>query len=334
MFGTRTVEVDANAPDSRAIEEAAQILREGGLVAFPTETVYGLGANAMNPAAVADVFRVKGRQTDNPLIVHIAEKGQLAELSRSVTPLAWKLADAYFPGPLTLVVDAKPEIPRSVTGGLSTVAVRMPNHQVALELIRSLRSPIVGPSANKSGRPSPTTAEHVAEDLGGEIDLILDAGPTSIGVESTVVDVTGTEPVILRLGGLPREAIEKIAGPARRATSADELKHSPGTRYRHYAPRARVVLVPEGDTDLFKRLWVNVGSDDTGAGCIVHSPAFAQIAGDRVSSIVVRPEEYPHELFASLRALDTMGVAVILVEAIPETGVGAAVMDRLRRAAE
>jgi L-threonylcarbamoyladenylate synthase len=335
MYGTKIIEVSASDPQKDVIDLAAGILRWGGLVAFPTETVYGLGADAMNEDAVKEVFRVKGRKPDNPLIVHISAPEQLEEFGKNVSPLAKRIAAKLFPGPLTLVVEASPKIPKSVTGNLQTVALRMPDHRVALALIKALGSPIVGPSANLSGKPSPTAAEHVSADLGGEIDLILDAGPTTIGVESTVVDVTGSIPVLLRVGGLSKEAVEDVAGKVRFPHNAEELKRSPGTRYRHYAPRAKVILITDGDREAFEDLWKEYTRRGMHLGCIVHSAEFlSHVSLKPVTAFTISVEEYPKQLFAILRTLDSMEVDAILIEEIPEYGLGAAVMDRLRRAAE
>jgi L-threonylcarbamoyladenylate synthase len=236
--------VDARDPDPRLIAEAAAIIRAGGLVAFPTETVYGLGADGLNPAAVARIFEAKERPSTDPLILHIAEPETLLQLVREAPPVALELARRFWPGPLTLVLPKQPGVPDIVTAGLATVAVRMPAHPVALALIRAARTPIAAPSANRFGRTSPTTARHVQDDLGDRIDLILDAGPTPIGVESTVLDLTRPVPTILRPGGLPREALEGLLGPVAVQTHlAEGPMPSPGLLPKHYAPRAPMILV-------------------------------------------------------------------------------------------
>ncbi|HVL98743.1 MAG TPA: L-threonylcarbamoyladenylate synthase, partial [Egibacteraceae bacterium] len=232
--------VERDRPAPAAIASAAAVLRAGGLVAFPTETVYGLGADARREDAVRAVFAAKGRPADNPLIVHVADAAGLGAVAASVPPLAARLAERFWPGPLTLVVDAAPAVPAVTTGGLATVAVRVPDHPVALALLRAADLPVAAPSANRSGRPSPTTGAHVVEDLAASgVALLLDAGPSGIGIESTVVDARGAAPVVLREGAISRE---DLGG----ALVAQGSPASPGTRYRHYAPACRVELVARG----------------------------------------------------------------------------------------
>jgi L-threonylcarbamoyladenylate synthase len=335
MIDTKIAQISPELPDESIIAEAADILRAGGIVAFPTETVYGLGADALNENAVRGVFAAKGRPADNPLIVHIADISQLDELSSDVTEQATLLTKHFWPGPLTVVLKARPHVPKVVTGGLDTIAIRMPAHNVPLALIRKSGCCIVGPSANLSGKPSPTTAQHVYDDLNGKIEMILDAGPTIIGVESTVIDVTHTPPVILRFGGTPKEEIEKIIGPA--STMADKLtkKRSPGTRYRHYAPKARVILVPQGNRFVFKKLIEQQQKMKRRIGCILNSLYVSKwLKPDEMSIVTIPSEEYASKIFDTLRKLDQAKVHVILIETVPDTGIGAAVMDRLRRAAE
>ncbi len=314
-----------------AIDEAADVLRTGGVVAFPTETVYGLGADALNESAVKKVFQAKGRPADNPVIVHVAEMDQFTAIGRDIPSIAAKLAESFWPGPLTFVVKHRRDLPAVVTAGLETVAVRMPDHPVALALIRRLSRGIVGPSANLSGRPSPTTAQHVLNDLAGKIDVILDGGATRIGVESTVVDVTTSPPTILRLGGLPRESIERLIGPVSSVSNAEALKRSPGTRYRHYAPNAKVILVDPGDKKLILELLATYRAKRV--ACILHSIELPT-SHDGPRIIVTSQDDYARMLFDSMRTLDEFDVEVIIVEGVPEIGMGEAVMDRLRRAAE
>jgi L-threonylcarbamoyladenylate synthase len=316
------------------VERAASVIIDGGLVAFPTETVYGLGADAFNREAVKKVFRAKGRPSDNPLIVHIADINNLYEIGKNISPLAIKLAETFWPGPLTLVVEHSGVLPNIVTANLKTVAVRTPNHPVALALIRKAGRGIVGPSANLSGKPSPTTAQHVYDDLNGLVDIILDAGPTAVGIESTVLDVTSKQPVILRLGGLTREEIQRISGTVQATRDIDRLKHSPGTRHRHYAPRAKVELLDEGNTEQCLQLIEAYSQEGKTIGCIVHS---SQMLSSRLTKhihiIHIKNEDYARNIFDALRGLDQKNVGVILVESISETGIGEAVMDRLRKAA-
>lgn len=335
MLETRFESLSPDAPDPRIIADAAEILRKGGLVAFPTETVYGLGADALNKEAVRKVFAAKGRPGDNPLIVHIADREQLIDLADDIPEPGLKLAKEFWPGPLTLVVRKTFLVPDVVTGGMDTVAIRMPDHPVALALIRAFNGGIVGPSANLSGRPSPTTALHVMEDLKGRIDMVLNAGPVEIGIESTVVDVTTGQPVILRPGGLHKESLEDIVGPVALTTRKDELRRSPGTLHRHYAPKARVILVPETDAAALAGLLREHRQAGRSVACIVHSPEMAGVESGDLFRVIPAPVElYARHLFRSFREFDQKGVDVLLVEEVGEEGLGAAVMDRLRKASE
>lgn len=340
---TVVLTISPEHPEQEKIEQASDILRRGGLVAFPTETVYGLGADAMNPSAVEKVFEAKGRPLDNPLIVHIASVEQVQELSASFSSLAETLARKFFPGPLTLVVLRKPIVPDIVTAGLETVAIRMPNHPVPLALIKTLHRPLVGPSANLSGRPSPTTAQHVFDDLHGTIDMILDAGSTSIGVESTVVDTTTEPPTILRLGGLTIEQLQEVIGEIRLAESIEALRRSPGTRHRHYAPKAQVIIIEQNNLTNVQEIAASLQKKGKSVGGIFHSFQFDKVSEKKISDpkgsfgwlyLPSEPQAYSRQLFAALRSLDSKGVDVILVEAVPETGLGRTIMDRLRRASE
>jgi len=335
VIETRTLIVDPEQPDPEIIAEAAGILKRGGLVAFPTETVYGLGADALNIDAVRNVFQAKGRPSDNPLIVHFSNHAQLTELADEISNKGVMLAETFWPGPLTLVVGKTILVSDLVTGGLDTVAVRMPDHPVALALIEALGSGIVGPSANLSGRPSPTTATHVLEDLKGRVDLILDAGPSKIGMESTVIDVTVDPPQILRLGGLTAEMIEGMIGEVRVGRDGVQLRRSPGTRYRHYAPRARVVLIDRGERDQLEMLIQQYRQEGMQVGCIVHSADLATVESSEFFQVLPNDNEFlARYLYRSLRDLDRMKANVILVEKVNEEGLGATVMDRLRKAAE
>ncbi len=335
MKDTKIIKVSAQEPDPGSIAEAGEVLRRGGLVAFPTETVYGLGADAFNADAVNRVFAAKGRPADNPLIVHIARIEHFAQLARTISLKARILAEKFWPGPLTLVVEGRGEVPDIVTARLKTIALRMPDHQVALELIGRFGGGIVGPSANLSGRPSPTASAHVEADLRGKIDMILDCGPTAIGIESTVIDVSIDPPIILRLGGLIEQDIENAIGEVHTTSEAAFLKRSPGTRHRHYAPRAKLILVEQGNTLAFVQLIESCQRGGTKAGSIVHSGRMKKIGSKtRMVAASEDVEEYSRTFFAHLRELDQAGVDVIIVEAVPDEGIGAAVMERLRRAAD
>lgn len=311
-------------PDADGIAEAAALLRAGGLVAFPTETVYGLGADATSPAAVRRIFAAKQRPVDNPLIVHLADRAQLDRVASVVTPLAEQLADAFWPGPLTVVLAARDDLPRVTTGGLATVAARVPGHPVAHALLTAADVPVAAPSANRSGRPSPTTAAHVLADLDGVVDAVVDGGRCPVGVESTVVDARGDVPIVLREGSVTHEDLERaVAG----VTVGGDAAASPGTRYRHYQPACRVEVV--------------------GPGAAVARAAALAAAGERVG-LVARDSapdgvvpiaryagagELAAVLYDALRRAEDARVDVVVVEGVEPAGIGRAVMDRLRRAA-
>ncbi len=302
------------------LAEPAAALARGELVAFPTETVYGLGADARSAAAVEAVFAAKGRPSDNPLIVHIADTADLPGVAE-VTPLASDLAARFWPGPLTLVLQARPGLPGITTAGLDTVAVRVPAPIVARTLVDLAGTPVAAPSANTSGRPSPTTAAHVDEDLGDKVAWIIDGGPCRIGIESTVVDARGEVPVVLREGAVTREMLGQSA-------SEDGSVRAPGTRHRHYQPRAAVLLAPPGR-----------GLDVAAAAVRTHDRVglVAPVAGAGPDGVVVlaRPadgEALANVLYAALRQADALGLPAVVVEGVADVGVGRAVMDRLRRA--
>jgi L-threonylcarbamoyladenylate synthase len=334
MPTTRIIQLSAEHPDVSQIQNAVEVLRAGGLVAFPTETVYGLGADALNTKAVQKVFEAKGRPSDNPLIVHIASIENAVQFAETISEKGMQLAQRFWPGPLTLVLQKKKNVPNVVTAGLSTVALRVPDHPVTLELLRQFKGGIVGPSANISGKPSPTSAEHVLHDLDGKIDMVLDAGPTKIGVESTVVDVTVDPPVILRIGGLSREDIEKEIGAILRTQAKDLLRRSPGTRYRHYAPNAHVILIPQNNREIFAKQLEKLREAGRTVGLITYSESLNTVAANKFHITLSKSIElYARNIFRALRELDGMGVDCMLVESVEEKGIGVAVMERLNRAA-
>lgn len=314
------------ASEAAAIARAAEVLRGGGLVAFPTETVYGLGADALDAAAVRKIFAAKGRPADNPLIVHVAAAEEVRALARTVPPAAEKLMRLW-PGPLTLVLPRADTVPAVTTAGQPTVAVRVPAHPVALALLQACGRPIAAPSANRSGRPSPTTAEHVVADLAGAVDVVLDAGPCPVGLESTVVDVTGAVPRVLRAGGVPVEALRAIVGEVEVSSGQEpeDMARSPGLRHRHYAPRAQVVLVGPGEAER------HAGPGDAVMSQRPRPAGFNK--GGVWRTMPAELEGYARELFAALRELDAAEVRRIVVETVPEAGIGRAILDRLRRAA-
>jgi L-threonylcarbamoyladenylate synthase len=333
--------VDARDPDPRLIAEAAAIIRAGGLVAFPTETVYGLGADGLNPAAVARIFEAKERPPTDPLILHIAEPETLLQLVREAPPVALELARRFWPGPLTLVLPKQPGVPDIVTARLATVAVRMPAHPVALALIRAARTPIAAPSANRFGRTSPTTARHVQDDLGDRIDLILDAGPTPIGVESTVLDLTRPVPTILRPGGLPREALEGLLGPVAVQTHlAEGPMPSPGLLPKHYAPRAPMILVigpPPRMRATLRELVARYTAQGHRIGLLIAEEDRAETADLPAETLVLGPEgdleTVARRLYEGLRELDGRDLSLIIARDFGDQGLGLAVRDRLMRAA-
>ncbi|HVF90605.1 MAG TPA: L-threonylcarbamoyladenylate synthase [Blastocatellia bacterium] len=326
------VKVDSDHPEEGVIARAASIIRAGGLVAFPTETVYGLGADCMNERAVERIFEAKGRPSDNPLIVHVDDREKLLRVAVDVSEKAERLIEKFWPGPLTLVLRRGAGVPPSVSAGLSTVAVRMPASRVALALIRQARTPVAAPSANASGRPSPTSASHVQADLGSRIDMILDGGETDIGIESTVLDVTTEPPVILRPGWITAQKLKEAIGAVDSDAARPQLARSPGTRYRHYSPRARVALLEAGSPDLIKETCEKY-LEEGPVGFLGHT-AF-DIPDERFSKIILSDSagDYARSIYRALRELDQKGPAVIVVEGIGESEEGAAVMDRLRRAA-
>lgn len=323
------VSVDPWNPQPFVIEEAARLIRDGRLVAFPTETVYGLGANGLDPAAVARIFAAKGRPLDNPLILHFSSPRD-AERVAVVSGRAKALMEYFWPGPLTLVLPSLGTVPAEVTAGLNTVAVRMPSHPVALALIAAAGVPVAAPSANSSGRPSPTDGAAVAEDLGDAVDLILDGGPASVGVESTVLDVTGGEMILLRPGGCPVEEIESATGE-RVVRGGGEAGRSPGTRHRHYAPSIPLVL---HDREGARERALAAGGRIAWLGMEGPEILFAPGEADsELSLIFSSPENYARGLFHALRMMESSGAAVIAAQ-MPrsEAGIGLALRDRLERA--
>ncbi len=339
-----TLVIDANdAKNGReGIFTAARILREGGLVAFPTETVYGLGADALNGKAVARVFAAKGRPVDNPMIVHIHDTCQLESLAVNIPPQAYLLAQRFWPGPLTLVLESSRVVPPETTGGLDTVALRLPQHPVALELLRVAAVPVAGPSANLSGRPSPTSARHVLDDMAGRIEAVLDGGPCPMGVESTVLDIRGGEPLILRPGGVTREEIAELLGTECRLHSWDEgsaaQPPSPGLKYTHYSPRAPLYLVigrPDAVLARLQVLTAHYRELGKNLGLLVSSENAGRLACEHMEVLGSRhdPSAQASVLYSALRRFDEQGVDVILAEGYAETGMGLALMNRLRKAA-
>lgn len=309
----------------QAIKEAAAIIREGGLVAFPTETVYGLGADALNSLAVAQIFEVKNRPRFDPLIVHIADFSSIRKICSSIDRRAMKLKERFWPGPLTMVLPKTQVISDIVTAGLPSVAVRMPLHPVALELIREAGVPIAAPSANPFGYLSPTTAEHVREQIGKRVDLILDGGRCPIGVESTIIDLTGQEPVILRMGGLTIEEIEEVIGKVKISTSNPERPLSPGQLPRHYSPRTPVRILRDESFEI---------PEGKRVGLLAFESPKEELPCEMVEVLSSQGDlrEAAANFFSCLHRLDRAGLDVIYAEAVPEIGLGRAIMDRLYKA--
>jgi L-threonylcarbamoyladenylate synthase len=311
------------------IARAAETLRRGGLVAFPTETVYGLGADADNPAALARLYAVKGRPAEHPVIVHVGEPSELRNWAADVPDAARRLGDALWPGPLTVVVRRAARVSDAVTGGGDTVGVRVPGQPVALALLHAFGGGVAAPSANRFGQVSPTTAGDVRADLGDDVDLVLDDGPCSVGVESTIVDCTGDELVVLRPGGVTRQRIEEVSGQ-RVSERGDGLVRAPGTLKSHYAPKATVLVVADDELVVRARALLAAGRRVAVLG--------GGVPPDLRPPVVVldaprNADEYARVLYARLREVDRRGIDVLLTVPPPDTGVGAAVADRLRRAA-
>lgn len=332
-------ETDWQCQAEAALQEAAQLLQQGELVAFPTETVYGLGGNALLEHSAKKIYAAKGRPSDNPLIVHIA-KAEKAEELAEVSPLAKQLMAAFFPGPLTLVLPKKPCIPYAVTGGLDTVAIRNPQHPVALALLERCQLPIAAPSANLSGKPSPTTGAHVYHDLAGRIAMVLDSGSAGVGLESTVLDVTADPPVILRPGAITQADLlpycgQVLLGGAKVANG--EAPKAPGMKYKHYAPRGQVVL---STGEALQQEYAKLHSAQSDKKLVVLATQ-STLEQQRLRAathyiLAATPADlvgFAQQLFAALRWCDEQQADVILVEAVEDTELGCAIMNRLRKAA-
>jgi L-threonylcarbamoyladenylate synthase len=344
MKQTLLIKVSPENPNPVQIQIAAQIIRKGGLVAFPTETVYGLGADALNPDAVLTLFEAKKRPLDNPPIIHIADLSEVFKLAHEVPKKAELIMKEFWPGPLTLIFKRSNIVPSVTVAGLDTVAIRMPKHKVALSLIGQSGCPIAAPSANLAGKPSPTTAKHVYQDLNGRIDAIIDGGSSSIGVESTVLDFTVDPPMVLRPGGTTFERLKQVLGnvklhpfvEAEKELPLEKIK-SPGMKHRHYAPRAEVILV-EGavpavkckiqelaDANMLKGAKVGIlATDETQKS---YRAAVVKSLGSRFNLAIIA-----QNLFRLLREVDAENVDVIIAEGFPSEGMGLAVMNRLRKA--
>lgn len=341
----KVIDGEDEAAGAEALKRAGRIIREGGLVAFPTETVYGLGGDALNPESSRKIYAAKGRPSDNPLIIHIADMDALSRIVSEIPEAAKQLADSFWPGPLTMILPKSAEVPLETTGGLDTVAVRMPSHPVALSFIRESGGYVAGPSANTSGKPSPTLAAYVAEDMNGRIDMILDGGQVGIGIESTIVDVTVTPPQILRPGYITKEMLEKVLGEV--ATDVTILKSqedcgqapkAPGMKYRHYAPAGDLVIVqgsPEAVTAYINERAALDKAAGEKVGVIGTEEELAGYRADVIKSVGRRADEesIARSLYAILRAFDDEKVTKIYSESFSSEGLGQAIMNRLLKAA-
>ncbi len=340
---TKIIKIEETNMDMQAIAQAGRIIREGGLVAFPTETVYGLGGDALNSASSAKIYAAKGRPSDNPLIVHIAEMDALGKIVRRVPEAACRLADRYWPGPLTMIFEKADCVPLQTTGGLDTVAVRMPSNKIADALIRASGGYIAAPSANRSGRPSPTLVRYVIEDLDGKVDMIIDGGEADIGLESTIVDLTGEKPVILRPGYITEEMLGDVLGKVETDRtildgSSETAPKAPGMKYRHYAPKGSLVIV-EGQEDQVVSYINERLKEGKARGCRTGVIATDRTAGSYLADSVKsagdrqREEQIAKHLFRILREFDDEEVGEIYAEGFEQKGIGQAVMNRLLKAA-
>ena len=337
--------VDSKKPEQKWIKQAADILKSGGLVAFPTETVYGLGANGLDAYACKKIYEAKGRPSDNPLILHIAEKKDLYTIVKEVPQKAEKLINAFWPGPLTMIFQKKDCVPHEITGGFSTVAVRFPSHAVAQAIIKASGLPIAAPSANSSGKPSPTKASHVIFDLDSKIDMIIDGGNAEVGLESTIIDVSEEVPTLLRPGAITKEMIENVIGRIEidptilTKPSQNLVPKAPGMKYTHYSPKADVILVQGDDLSIVQQninqfakrelqLSKKVGILATDQTKQYYDCGIVLSLGNRENL-----EEIGSNLFKHLRKFDFLGVETVYSETVPEIGEGLAIMNRLQKAA-
>ena len=328
--------IDKNKIDEKVIAEAGKFLREGKLVAFPTETVYGLGADALKEEAARKTYAAKGRPSDNPLIVHIADYEDLKKIAVNIPPETDMLAAHFWPGPLTMIFEKSDIVPYGTTGGLDTVAVRMPADPVARALIRAAGGFVSAPSANTSGRPSPTTAQHVEEDLNGKIDMILDGGTVDIGLESTILDMTVIPPMILRPGAITTEMFEEVIGPVGvdetlLSDKSTQAPKAPGMKYKHYAPSAQVLIVNKDNWNSALQ-WANENKNQV--GILADDEVLSKALENKTYSLGENVESAAKNLFAGLRYFDDDNqIKYILAEAFPEEGVGLAYMNRLKKSA-
>jgi len=339
---TKIIKVDSENLKEERVREAAKIIKRGGTVAFPTETVYGLGANGLDERAVERIFKAKGRPQDNPLILHIAFKEQLEELVKDIPEEAFEIMEKFWPGPLTLIFKKSDKVPDKITGGLSTVAIRMPNNKIALKIIELAKVPIAAPSANTSGRPSPTNATHVVEDLYGKINMVVDGGSTGIGVESTVLDMSGETPMILRPGGIIYEDLKLLINNVELDKSIIKdneniIPKSPGQKYKHYAPKGKMIVY-SGDVDNvvsnIKALAEKYIKEGKKVGIMAteetrnrYTIGTVLVVGSRENK-----DSIAKNLFNIIREFDNFDVDIILAEGTDTIGIGRAIMNRMKKA--
>jgi len=339
---TKVIKIDSNNPDISLIKMAANIILEGELVGFPTETVYGLGANGLNEEAVKKIFKAKGRPQDNPLILHVDSIDMVKELVEEIPENAIKCMEKFWPGPLTILFKRSHIVPDIITAGLDTVAIRMPDHKIALELIKESKKPIAAPSANSSGKPSPTRSDHVIEDMWGKIPLIIDGGSTGVGLESTVLDLTEEIPMILRPGGISQESIKEVLGnciidPGLDSNNDEFKPRSPGQKYRHYAPKAELIVY-SGDIEIINHEMIERAKKEEHNGLkvgIMTTTEYEEIFSQWTTQIMGSSsdmESIAHNLFHSLRELDEKKVDIILCQGVKMDRLGFAIMNRLKKA--
>ncbi|SHJ65358.1 L-threonylcarbamoyladenylate synthase [Paramaledivibacter caminithermalis] len=344
MIQTRIINIDKKDIDIEQLMYGAEILKNGGTVIFPTETVYGLGANALDEKAVKKIFEAKGRPSDNPLIIHIAKAEDINDLITDLPQKSKELIDKFWPGPLTLIFKKSSIVPKIVTGGLDTVAIRIPAHPIARLLIELAEVPVAAPSANLSGKPSPTKGQHVIDDLKGRVDAIICGGDTTVGVESTVLDITSDIPMILRPGGVTKEELEKVVGrvdvdPALQKSEGIEIvPKSPGMKYTHYSPNADVILISGKLNDVInniKKIRANKENEGYKVGIMATDETKDKYEGGTIISVGSRSklESVAANLFKTLREFDKKNVDIILSETFEEKGLGQAIMNRLIKAA-
>lgn len=341
-MNTKKIKIDKDNVDRALINQAATLIKEGRLVAFPTETVYGLGANGLDEGAVQKIFNAKGRPQDNPLILHVHNIEQIKPLVKEIPTIAYECMKRFWPGPLTILFKKSEVVPNIITAGLDTVAIRMPNHSIALELIKEANVPIAAPSANLSGKPSPTSANHVIEDLDGKVDMIIDGGDTGIGLESTVLDLTGEVPTILRPGGITIEDLLVFIPNITQdigTLKEDEniVPKSPGQKYRHYAPKAEMIVFVGKQEDMIKKI-IDLSSELIGKGQKVGIMATEETKNNYTKGTIivvgsrVHKETIATNLFNTIRFFDENGVDIILAEGVESDNIGMAIMNRMMKA--